>query len=55
MTTTKTMWLASVVTAIDVLVAPVCRREFREPFKEFGLTDGQEQENIYEKRQGTHA
>ena len=23
------------------------------PFKEFGLTDGQEQENIYEKRQGT--
>ena len=38
-----------------VPVAPVCRREFREPCKQFGLTGGQEQENIYEKRQGTDA
>jgi hypothetical protein len=38
-----------------VPVAPVCRREFREPYKKCGLTDGQEEENIYEKPQGTHA
>jgi hypothetical protein len=38
-----------------VPVAPDCRREFRETDKQCGLTDSQEQENIYEKRQGTHA
>jgi hypothetical protein len=35
---------------MGVPVAPISRREFREPSKQFGLTSGQEQENVYEKR-----
>jgi hypothetical protein len=38
-----------------VTVAPDCRREFPEPYKQCRLTDGQKQENTYEKRQGTDA
>src|ERR1700687_2761134 len=38
-----------------VPVPPDCRREIREPYKRCGLTDTQKQENIHEKRQGTHA
>ena len=30
-----------------VPVVPDCRREIGEPYKQCGLTDGQEQENIY--------
>src|SRR4029077_19310046 len=36
-----------------VPVAPNCSREFREPYKQCGLTDGQNQENSHEKSQGT--
>src|ERR1700730_17789843 len=46
-------WIGSAVNGVPV--APVCRREFREPCKQFGLTSGQEQENIHERRQGTDA